>query len=74
MLKKMVIPGERIAGDESEDTADRDSVQLYPGIASIGDIGESSDISTDIAHLVYYHLIHLVLVYHHLPYSLLWKS
>ena len=42
----MVIPGERIADVESEDTGDTDSVEPYPGIASIGDIGESSDISS----------------------------
>ena len=39
MLKKMVIPGERIVEVESEDTDDTDT-------ASIGDIGESSDISS----------------------------
>ena len=43
----MVIPGERIAEEGvSEDTADTDSVESYPDIASIGDIGESSDISS----------------------------
>ena len=44
MLKKMFIPGERIAEEEgSEDTGDT-------GTASIGDIGESSDIlSSDIS-------------------------
>ena len=41
MLNKMVIPGERIAELESEDTDDTDSVEPYPDIASIGDIGES---------------------------------
>ena len=46
MLKKMVIPGGRIAEVESEDTDDTDSVEPYPDIASIGDIGESSDISS----------------------------
>ena len=46
MLKKVVIPGERISGGESEDTDDADSVESYPNIASIGDIGESSDISS----------------------------
>ena len=46
MLKKMVIPGKRIAAEESEDTDDADSVESYPDIASIGDIGESSDISS----------------------------
>ena len=39
MLKKMVIPGERIVEVESEDTDDTDT-------AAIGDIGESSDISS----------------------------
>ena len=44
MLKKMVIPGERISEEEgSEDTDDT-------ATASIGDIGESSDIlSSDIS-------------------------
>ena len=44
MIKKMVIPGERISEEEgSEDTDDTDT-------ASIGDIGESSDIlSSDIS-------------------------
>ena len=46
MLKKMAIPGERIAEVESEDTDGTDSVKSYPDIASIGDIGESSDISS----------------------------
>ena len=46
MLKKMVIPGDRIAEVESEDTDDRDSVEPYPDIATIGDIGESSDITS----------------------------
>ena len=46
MLKKMVIPGERIAEEESEYTDDTDSVESHHDIASIGDIGESSDIST----------------------------
>ena len=46
MLRKMVIPGERIAEVESEDTDDTDSVEPYPDIASIGDIVESSDISS----------------------------
>ena len=46
MLKKMVIPGERIAAEESEDTDDTYSVESYPDIAPIGDIGESSDISS----------------------------
>ena len=47
MLRKMVIPGERIAEEESEDTDDTDSVESYPDIASIGDIDESSDILSD---------------------------
>ena len=38
MLKKMVIPGERIAEEESEDTDDTDSLESYPDIAPIGDI------------------------------------
>ena len=46
MLKKMVIPGERIAAVESEDTDGTDRVESYPDIASIGDIGESSRISS----------------------------
>ena len=47
MIRKMVVPGERIAEEEeSEDTDDTDSVESYPDIASIGDIGESSDISS----------------------------
>ena len=46
MLKRMVIPGERIAEEESEDTDNTDSVESYPNIASIGDIGESPDISS----------------------------
>ena len=41
MLKKMVIPGESIAEEESEDIDD--SVESYPATASIEDIGESSD-------------------------------
>ena len=49
MLKKMVISGERIAEVESEDTDDTDSVEYYPDIASVGDIGESSDILSDIS-------------------------
>ena len=44
MIKKMAIPGERIAEEESDDTDDTDSVESYDDIASIGDIGESSDI------------------------------
>ena len=47
ILKKTVIPGEVIAEEESEDTDDTDRVKPYPDIASIGDIGESSDISSD---------------------------
>ena len=39
MCKKMVTPGERIVEVESEDTD-------ATGTASIGDIGESSDISS----------------------------
>ena len=47
MIRKMVTPGERIAEEgESEDTDDTDSVESYPDSASIGDIGESSDISS----------------------------
>ena len=42
MLKKMIIPGERIAEEESEDTDDNDSVESYPDIASIGDIGRTA--------------------------------
>ena len=48
MRKKMPTPGERIAEHESEETDDTYSVELYPDIASIGDIGESSDISPGI--------------------------
>ena len=44
MFRKMVIPGERIAEEgESEDT---DNTDIVPDTASIGDIGESSDISS----------------------------
>ena len=46
MLRKMIIPGERIEDGEYEDTDDADSVESYPDIASIGYIGESSDISS----------------------------
>ena len=46
MLRKMVIPGERIAEVEFEDTDDTDIVEPYPDIASIGDIGEISGISS----------------------------
>ena len=43
MIRKMAIPGERIAEEEvSEDTADTDSVESYPAIASIGDIGRTA--------------------------------
>ena len=42
MLKKMAIPGERIAEEESEDTDDTDSVESYPDIASIGDIDRTA--------------------------------
>ena len=38
MIRKMVIPGERIAEGKSEDTDDTDNVESYPDIASIGDI------------------------------------
>ena len=42
MLKKMVIPGDRIVEHgESEDT-DTDSVESSPDPASMGDIGEST--------------------------------
>ena len=58
MLRKMVIPGERIAEEDSEDRDDTDSVELYSEIASIGDLVNQ-------LHLLYYHLI---LVYHHLVY------
>ena len=51
MLKKMVISGERIAEEgQSEDTDDADNVESYHDIASIGDIGESSDISSPGTH------------------------
>ena len=44
MIKKIVMPGESIAEEEeSEDTDDKNSVESYPDTASIGDIGESSD-------------------------------
>ena len=46
MFRKMVIPGERITEGESEYTDVADSMKSYPDIASIGDIGESSDISS----------------------------
>ena len=42
MLKKMVIPGERIAEEESVDTDDTDSVDSNPDIASIGDIDRTA--------------------------------
>ena len=42
MIRKMVIPGERIAEAESEDTDDTDSVESYPDIASIGDINRTA--------------------------------
>ena len=62
MLRKMVIPEERIVEVESEDNDDTDT-------ASIGGIGEVNHLIYH--HLVYYHLIlvhyHLVLVYHHPP-------
>ena len=41
MLKKMVIPGDRIVEEESEDI-DTDRVEPYPDSASIGDIDEST--------------------------------
>ena len=46
MLKKMVIPGERIAEVESEDTDDKDSVESYSDIASIGILPSDSGISS----------------------------
>ena len=46
MLRKMVIPEERIAEGESEDIDNTDSVETYPDIASIGDIGETSGLSS----------------------------
>ena len=42
MLKKMVIPGEMISEEESEDTDDTDSVEPYPDITSIGDINRTA--------------------------------
>ena len=43
MIRKMVIPGERIAEEgESDDTDDTDSVKSYPDIVSIGDIDRSA--------------------------------
>ena len=43
MMRKMVIPGERIAEEgEYEDTDDTDSVESYPDIASIGDIDRTA--------------------------------
>ena len=36
MLRKMVIPGERIAEVESEDTGDTGSVEPYPDISAMG--------------------------------------
>ena len=60
MLMKMVMPGERIAEEESEDTDGTDT-------ASIGDIGESSDIlSSDILSSDIHH--------HHLPILALMKK
>ena len=39
MIRKMVIPGERITEEEeSENTNDIDNMKSYPDIASIGDI------------------------------------
>ena len=46
MLRKMAITGKRIAEVESEDIDDTDSVELYPDIASIEDIGQTSGISS----------------------------
>ena len=47
MIRKMAIPLESISEEEeSEDTDDTDSMEWYSGIASIGDIGESFDISS----------------------------
>ena len=43
MLKKITLPGERIAEEKFEDTDDSYRVS---DTASIGDIGESSDISS----------------------------
>ena len=40
MLKKMVIPGERTAEEESVDTDDTDIMESYPDTALIGDTGE----------------------------------
>ena len=42
MLKKMVIPGERISEEESEDTDDTDRVESYPDFAPIGDIDRTA--------------------------------
>ena len=58
MLRTMVIRGERIAEEEFEDNDGTDNVS---DTTSIGDIGESPDITS----LVHYQLILLVLVYHH---------
>ena len=46
MIKKMIIPGGWIAEVESEETDDTNIVESYHDIASIGDVGESSDISS----------------------------
>ena len=42
MITKIVIPGERIAEEESEDTDDTDSVESYPSPPSIGDIDRTA--------------------------------
>ena len=52
MLRKMDMPGDRIAAaeeEESEDT-DTDSVESYPDFALPGDIGESSDMLSPNTH------------------------
>ena len=47
VFKRMDIPGERIAAqEESENTDGTDSVEAYHDIASIGDIGESFNITS----------------------------
>ena len=42
MIRKMVIPGERILEEESEDTDGTNNMESYPGIASIGDIDRTA--------------------------------
>ena len=42
MIRKMVIPGERITEVESEDSDDTDSVESYPAIVSIGYIDRTA--------------------------------